>query len=94
MTLSIVLMICDVRETGLKFAGDDLAPPLWIGTTKASLRMEGIVPFSRKYLKSISSGSARLILHLFKTTAGTPSGPAEELGFSWSMASFISSLSI
>ena len=33
-----------VKETGLKFAGSDVDPPLWIGETRPSLRMSGISP--------------------------------------------------
>ena len=76
--LSIVFMIWEVRDTGRKFAGEDLSPPLWTGITNASFRMEGIVPVERKVLNRISSGSARLLLQFFRRIAGTPSGPAAD----------------
>ena len=92
MILSSVLITWEVRETGRKFSGDDLTQPLWIGTTKASFMMDGTLPEMRNFLKSISRGSARLLLHFLSRIDGTPSGPAEELVLSLSKDSIISSL--
>ena len=85
ITLSMVFITWEVRDTGRKFAGVDLGPPLWTGITNASFRMVGIEPFSRKFLKRISKGSANDLLHFLIKIEGTPSGPAEEFGLSLSM---------
>ena len=78
----MVFITWEVRDTGLKFDGVDLGPPLWTGITNASFRIVGIVPFSRKFLKRISKGSVNDLLHFLSNTEGTPSGPAEEFGLS------------
>ena len=58
--------MCEVNDTGLKFAGMPLDPPLYTGMMKACLRLSGIIPSFRNFRKISVSGSARLNLHCFR----------------------------
>ena len=93
MILSRVFIICDVSDTGRKFTGVALDPPLWIGMMKAVFNKSGMDPLEKSLWKIISKPSTRLYLHFFRRMEGIPSGPAAELFESLSNACNTSSLS-
>ena len=78
MILSPVFATWLVNETGLKLAGSEVDPPLWIGEIRPSFRISGISPESNEDLRILFSIKATLVPPFLRRHGGTPSGPGEE----------------
>ena len=72
---SPVFAIWLVNNTGLKLAGSEVDPPLWIGDIRPSFSISGISPVSKDNLNIFVSIRAILVEPLFKRHVGIPSGP-------------------
>jgi hypothetical protein len=63
---SRILEKLDNNEIGRKLSGEDLSPPLKIGTTLAILNCSGTIPDSRDLVIICWRGTCRGMIHFFK----------------------------
>ena len=82
ITLSNTLVMWLVSATGLQFLAAERLPPLWRVQTSSSISSGGMDPLSREDRHSVCSSHASSALAVLSSSAGIPSGPGTESGFS------------